>query len=127
MSITRDRELADLLYNSVNHLNQLQADLNTLNGHIEGQKMALSLVEHKSGSLDQQQIAPESTPEVKALEDALKKVALLLRQQEHLITLLLQNHTDSTSIMNEFEKIRTAKLLSSETFTLAHLIPMGSK
>ena len=127
MSIPRDRELADLLYNSVNHLNQLQADLNTLNGHIEGQKMALNLVEHKSGSLDQQQIAPESTPEVKALEDALKKVALLLRQQEHLITLLLQNHTDSTSIMNEFEKIRTAKLLSSETFTLAHLIPMGSK
>jgi hypothetical protein len=35
---------------------------------------------------------------------------------------LLLNHTDATSILNEFEKIRTTKLLTIETFSLAHIL-----
>ena len=61
------------------------------------------------------------------MADALKKDATLHRQQEQLIKLLIQNHTDAASILNEFEKIRTAKLLSSDTFTLSHLIPTLQK
>jgi len=38
------------------------------------------------------------------------------------IKLLLINHTDASSILNEFEKIRTTKLLTSETFSLAHIL-----
>ena len=43
-----------------------------------------------------------------------------------LIKLLTQNHTDASSLLNEFEKIRTAKLLNSEVFTLSHLIKPSS-
>jgi hypothetical protein len=68
----------------------------------------------------------DDSPEMKALADALKKVAILHRQQEQLIKLLIQNHTDASSILNEFEKIRTAKLLNSEVFTLSHLINPSS-
>jgi hypothetical protein len=128
MSITRDRELADLLYNSVNHLSQLHADLNTMNGHLEGQNTALAVVEPKpSGAEDHAKSETDATPQAKALADALKLVAALELHQQQLIKLLIQNHTDATSILNEFEKIRTAKLLNSETFALAHLIPTIQK
>lgn len=50
MSITRDRELADLLYNSVNHLSQLQDDLNVMNSHHQGPKTALTLGDNKQGN-----------------------------------------------------------------------------
>ncbi len=129
MSITRDRELADLLYNSMTGLNQLQDDLNLMKGHLAGTSTAVALSDHKSGSADEHHpsASPEVTPEAKAMADALKKVATLHRQQEQLIKLLIQNHTDAASILNEFEKIRTAKLLSSDTFTLSHLIPTLQK
>jgi hypothetical protein len=52
MSITRDRELADLLYNSVNHLSQLQDDLNVMNSHHQGHQTALTLGENKQGLMD---------------------------------------------------------------------------
>ena len=129
MSITRDRELADLLYNSMTCLNQLQEDLNIMKGHVSGQSTAVALADHKTSNLDEHHLSEsmEETPENKAMSDALKKVTTLHRQQEQLIKLLIQNHTDATSILNEFEKIRTAKLLSSDTFALAHLIPTLQK
>ena len=124
MSITRDRELADLLYNSMTCLNQLQEDLNIM----KGQTTAVALADHKSSSADEHHQEPkEDTPEAKALADALKRVTTLHRQQEQLIKLLIQNHTDAASILNEFEKIRTTKLLSSDTFALSHLIPTLQK
>ena len=43
-----------------------------------------------------------------------------------IIKLLIQNHTDASIIINEFEKIRTGKLLMSETFSLAHVIPVNT-
>jgi hypothetical protein len=49
--------------------------------------------------------------------------------QQHLvqiIKLLIQNHTDASIIINEFEKIRTTKLLMSETFALAHVIAVNA-
>ena len=126
MSITRDRELADLLYNRVNHLSQLQDDLNVMNSHHQGHQTELTLGENKQGLMDVPHETKDETPEMKALADALKKVAILHRQQEQLIKLLIQNHTDASSILNEFEKIRTAKLLNSEVFTLSHLINPSS-
>ena len=124
MSMTRDRELADLLYNSMTGLNQLQEDLNIM----KGQTTALALSDHKSSPVDEHHQAPqEDTPEAKALADALKKVTSLHRQQEQLIKLLIQNHTDAASILNEFEKIRTTKLLTSETFALAHILKANVK
>ena len=129
MSMTRDRELADLLYNSMTCLNQLQDDLNIMKSHRMDHSMAVALSDQKSGAVDEhhQKESQEDTPEAKAMADAVKKVATLHRQQEQLIKLLIQNHTDAASILNEFEKIRTAKLLNSDTFTLSHLIPTLQK
>jgi hypothetical protein len=129
MSMTRDRELADLLYNSMTCLNQLQDDLNIMKSHRMDHSMAVALSDQKSGAVDEhhQKESQEDTPEAKAMADAVKKLATLHRQQEQLIKLLIQNHTDAASILNEFEKIRTAKLLSSDTFTLSHLIPTLQK
>ena len=87
MSITRDRELADLLYNSVNHLSQLQDDLNVMNSHHQGHQTALTLGENKQGLMDVPHETKDESPEMKALADALKKVAILHRQQEQLINL----------------------------------------
>jgi hypothetical protein len=53
---------------------------------------------------------------------ALAKTTLVQQKIESVIKLLLLNHTDAASILNEFEKIRTAKLLSSDTFSLAHIL-----
>jgi hypothetical protein len=53
---------------------------------------------------------------------ALAKTTLVQQKIESVIKLLLLNHTDATSILNEFEKIRTTKLLTSETFSLAHIL-----
>ena len=129
MSITRDRELADLLYNSMTHLVNLQTDLNSLNSQLESQSTAVAVVENKPASVDvhHDHAHKDDSPEIKVLADALKKVNTLHHQQEQLIKLLIQNHTDASSILNEFEKIRTAKLLSSEIFTLGHLIPNVQK
>jgi hypothetical protein len=65
---------------------------------------------------------PELTAQEKAMADALKKITVLHRNLEAVIGLIIKSHTDAPSIINEFEKIRTAKLLASETFALAHLI-----
>ena len=126
MSITRDRELADLLYHSVTHLSQLQDDLNALHSHLPSAHSALTTADHKQGSANDHHEAHDGSPEHKSLAEALKKVALLHRQQEQIIKLLIQHHTDASSILNEFEKIRTAKLLSSEVFALSHLINPSS-
>ena len=53
---------------------------------------------------------------------ALEKTHLVQKKIELVIKLLLLNHTDAASILNEFEKIRTTKLLTSETFSLAHIL-----
>jgi hypothetical protein len=55
-------------------------------------------------------------------DKALAKTLLVQQKIESVIKLLLLNHTDATSILNEFEKIRTTKLLTSETFSLAHIL-----
>jgi hypothetical protein len=128
MSITRDRELADLLYNSIQNLMQLQEDLKILNGHDKPQDQDLTVVDPKAPVVDELlHPLPEPTEEAKALNDAIKKISILIRHQEQIIKLLIQNHTDAASILNEFEKIRTAKLLSRDTFTLSHLIPTLQK
>lgn len=129
MSITRDRELADLLYNSIHHMVQLQSDLNSLQGLITTPSTDVVEAEPKNigATAHQHHAEDHRTSSEKAIAALLKKSALLQNQQEHLIKLLIQNHTDASSILNEFEKIRTAKLLSSETFALAHLIPTVQK
>jgi hypothetical protein len=128
MSITRDRELADLLYNSIQNLLQLQEDLKILNGHDKPQDQAVTVVDPKAPVVDELlHPLPEPSEEAKALNDAIKKISILIRNQEQIIKLLIQNHTDASSVINEFEKIRTAKLLNSETFALGHLIPTIQK
>jgi hypothetical protein len=128
MSITRDRELADLLYNSIQNLLQLQEDLKILNGHDKPQDQAVTVVDPKAPVVDELlHPLPEPSEEAKALNDAIKKISILIRNQEQIIKLLIQNHTDASSVINEFEKIRTAKLLNSETFALGHLIPSIQK
>jgi hypothetical protein len=128
MSITRDRELADLLYNSIQNLMQLQEDLKILNGHYKPQDQAVTVVDPKAPVVyELLHPLPEPSEEAKALNDAIKKISILIRNQEQIIKLLIQNHTDASSVINEFEKIRTAKLLNSETFALGHLIPTIQK
>ena len=128
MSITRDRELADLLYNSIQNLLQLQEDLKILNGHDKPQDQAVTVFDPKAPVVDELlHPLPEPSEEAKALNDAIKKISILIRNQEQIIKLLIQNHTDASSVINEFEKIRTAKLLNSETFALGHLIPTIQK
>lgn len=122
-NITRDRELADLLYNSMRHLLQLQADLKILKDADTSREQPLALIDAKASAVaDILHHPPLLSDTAKALADAIKQISSLIQLQEQVIQLLLQNHTDATSIMNEFEKIRTAKLLNSEVFELAHLI-----
>jgi hypothetical protein len=52
----------------------------------------------------------------------MSKNVMLQRNLVRLIKLLTQNHTDASSLLNEFEKIRTSELLQSKTFALAHVI-----
>jgi len=122
-NITRDRELADLLYNSMRHLLQLQADLEILKDADTSSEQPLALIDAKAPAVaDILHHPPVLSDTAKALADAIKQISSLIQLQEQVIHLLLQNHTDASSIMNEFEKIRTAKLLNSEHFELAHLI-----
>ncbi|NQW66241.1 MAG: hypothetical protein HQ455_03400 [Burkholderiales bacterium] len=106
MSISRDRELADTLYALVELSEHLKHDLNLL-------VHSLQEAQHAETGL-----AANTDQANKALE----KTQLVHQKIESLIKLLLLNHTDATSILNEFEKIRTTKLLTSETFSLAHIL-----
>ncbi|NDC61618.1 MAG: hypothetical protein EBZ60_06345 [Betaproteobacteria bacterium] len=127
MSITRDRELADLLYASHNHLSQLKIDLDLLHEHANAAKSPATVAADHHHSPIHHAHADEPSEHDHAMVDALSKVNLLKNNLETVISLIIKNHTDATSIINEFEKIRTAKLLSSETFALAHLINPPSK
>lgn len=109
MSITRDRELADTLYALVDLAEQLKLDLNLLvHGQQEAHHAEAGLADHAANSAN--------------ADKALAKTNLVQHKLESVIKLLLLNHTDAASILNEFEKIRTSKLLSSETFSLAHIL-----
>jgi len=122
MSITRDRELADLLYASHSHLSQLKHDMDLLQSEANAAK-SHALVPVEAPPLPGHAAPPpELTAQEKAMADALKKITVLHRNLEAVIGLIIKSHTDASSIINEFEKIRTAKLLASETFALAHLI-----
>ncbi|MEY3525627.1 MAG: hypothetical protein RIR92_1692 [Pseudomonadota bacterium] len=114
LNITRDRELTDLLYQSYLELTQLQADLTELN-QLHGQT-AVALIDQPFEK------PPEPTQTNKVLQKAMSKNVMLQRNLVRLIKLLTQNHTDASSLLNEFEKIRTSELLQSKTFALAHVI-----
>ena len=114
LNITRDRELTDLLYQSYLELTQLQADLTELN-QLHGQT-AVALIDQPFEK------PPDPTQTNKVLQKAMSKNLMLQRNLVRLIKLLTQNHTDASSLLNEFEKIRTSELLQSKTFALAHVI-----
>ena len=123
MSTTRDRELADMLYSSYTKLRQLQADLQVLSGM---QPLSSELAVVAADKAHAHDMTPHAThpvsPEAKALADALDIVTLVNHRLEQVVKLLVSHHTDASSIINEFEKIRTGELLSSKTFALAHII-----
>lgn len=116
LNITRDRELTDLLYQSYLELTQLQADLTELN-QLHGQT-AVALIDQPFEK------PPEPTHANKVLQKAMSKNVMLQRNLVRLIKLLTQNHTDASSLLNEFEKIRTSELLQSKPFALAHVIAL---
>ncbi len=133
MSIPRDRELADTLYALVDLTEHLKQDLNLLvHGLQEAHhgQTGLAVVAAKSSTevaLDQHDPVHTKTMQNHAentanADKALAKTLLVQQKIESVIKLLLLNHTDATSILNEFEKIRTTKLLTSETFSLAHIL-----
>ena len=124
MSLTRDRELADLLYNSYGDLSLLLADLSSLAEHHTQQAVVVQNHDHDKGVHDTH--APPPSEAQKTLTSAQKKTVALQQHLVQIIKLLIQNHTDASIIINEFEKIRTAKLLMSETFALAHVIPVNA-
>ncbi len=122
MSTTRDRELANLLYTSYDHLSQLKKDLDQLHTQADATH-AHALVPVDTHHAPQHQApGPDHTAQDKAMAEAMKKITLLQRNLETVIGLITKSHTDASSIITEFEKIRTAKLLNSEVFSLAHLI-----
>jgi hypothetical protein len=123
MSLTRDRELADLLYHSYGDLSLLLADLSSLAEHQASHAVAVQNHEHDKNPHDAHATPP--TEAQKKLTSAQKKTVALQQHLVQIIKLLIQNHTDASIIMNEFEKIRTSKLLMSETFALAHVIPVN--
>ena len=131
--MTRDRELADTLYALVDLAEHLKLDLNLLIHGLQDMhhsETGLAVVGAKSS----QEVAHDQTDPVHAkrmadhaantehANKALEKTTLAQQKIESVIKLLLINHTDAASILNEFEKIRTTKLLTSETFSLAHLL-----
>ena len=133
MSITRDRELADTLYALVDLAEHLKLDLNLLIHGLQDMhhsETGLAVVGGKSSH----EVAHDQTDpaHAKRMADhaantehankALEKTTLAQQKIESVIKLLLINHTDAASILNEFEKIRTTKLLTSETFSLAHIL-----
>ncbi|MEY3697709.1 MAG: hypothetical protein RL631_362 [Pseudomonadota bacterium] len=114
LNITRDRELTDLLYQSYLELAHLQADLTELTQlHSE---TAVALVDQPNDKHSEQSQAK------KVLQKAMARNITLQKNLIRLIKLLTQNHTDASSLLNEFEKIRTSELLQSKTFALAHVI-----
>lgn len=114
LNITRDRELTDLLYQSHLELTHLQADLTELTQlHSE---TAVALVDQPIDKHTEQSQAK------KVLQKAMARNITLQKNLIRLIKLLTQNHTDASSLLNEFEKIRTSELLQSKTFALAHVI-----
>ncbi|MEY2790496.1 MAG: hypothetical protein RL295_660 [Pseudomonadota bacterium] len=114
LNITRDRELTDLLYQSYLELTHLQADLTELTQlHSE---TAVALVDQPNDKHSEQSQAK------KVLQKAVARNVTLQKNLIRLIKLLTQNHTDASSLLNEFEKIRTSELLQSKTFALAHVI-----
>ncbi len=124
MSLTKDRELADLLYNSYGDLSLLLADLSSL---AEDQaKQAVAVQNHNHDKNGHESHAPAPTEAQKTLTGAKQKTVALQQHLVQIIKLLIQNHTDASIIINEFEKIRTGKLLMSETFSLAHVIPVNT-
>ena len=124
MSLTKDRELADLLYNSYGDLSLLLADLSSL---AEDQaKQAVAVQNHNHDKNGHESHAPAPTEAQKTLTGAQQKTVALQQHLVQIIKLLIQNHTDASIIINEFEKIRTGKLLMSETFSLAHVIPVNT-
>ena len=133
MSITRDRELADTLYALVDFAEHLKLDLNLLIHGLQDMhhtETGLTVVGGKSSqevANDQQDPAhakrmADHAANTANADKALAKTTLVQQKIESVIKLLLLNHTDAASILNEFEKIRTAKLLGSETFALAHIL-----
>jgi hypothetical protein len=123
MSLTRDRELADLLYNSYGDLSLLLADLSSLAEH-QTQHAVVAVANHDHDKHTHDGHAPAPSEAQKTLTSAQKKTVALQQHLVQIIKLLIQNHTDASIIINEFEKIRTSKLLMSETFALAHVIPV---
>jgi len=122
MSMTRDRELADLLYASHTQLSQLKHDMDMLQSEADAAKSHALVPVDAPPVPGHASPPPEPTAQDKAMADALKKITGLHRNLEAVIGLIIKSHTDASSIINEFEKIRTAKLLASEPFALAHLI-----
>jgi hypothetical protein len=124
MSLTKDRELADLLYNSYGDLSLLLADLSSLAEHQAKHAVAVQNHDHDKNGHEPHATAP--TEAQKTLTGAQQKTVALQQHLVQIIKLLIQNHTDAGIIINEFEKIRTGKLLMSETFALAHVIPVNA-
>ncbi len=124
MSLTKDRELADLLYNSYGDLSLLLADLTSLSELQAQHAVAVQNHDHDKTGHDSHATAP--TEAQKKLTAAQQKTVALQQHLVQIIKLLIQNHTDAGIIINEFEKIRTTKLLMSETFSLAHVIPVNA-
>jgi hypothetical protein len=131
--VTRDRELADTLYALVDLAEHLKLDLNLLIHGLQemhhsetGLTVAGGKTSHEVAH-DQHDPAHEKRMTDHAANtdhanQALAKTTLVQQKIESVIKLLLLNHTDAASILNEFEKIRTTKLLTSETFSLAHIL-----
>ena len=122
-NITRDRELVDLLYHSYMQLSELQADLTNLQ-QLNSQLAVANLDHDHSQEHGLMQKPLQKTEQTKFLEHAMKTNVELQKNLINVIKLLTQNHTDATSIINEFEKIRTSTILQSVPFALAHVIPM---
>jgi hypothetical protein len=131
--VTRDRELADTLYALVDLAEHLKLDLNLLIHGLQDMhhsETGLAVVGGKSSqevALDQTDPAhakrmADHAANTEHANKALEKTTLAQQKIESVIKLLLINHTDAASILNEFEKIRTTKLLTSETFSLAHIL-----
>jgi hypothetical protein len=138
INLPRDRELADTLYALVELAEHLKLDLNLLvHGLQEAHhtETGLAVVGGKSSAdvaLDHSDPAHAKRMEEHAAntalaDKALAKTSLVQQKIESVIKLLLLNHTDAASILNEFEKIRTTKLLTSETFALAHILKANVK
>jgi hypothetical protein len=124
MSLTKDRELVDLLYSSYEELSLLLADLASLAQQQSHHSVAVQNHDHEKPPTDSH-TTPQTEAE-KTLNKAQKKTVALQQHLVQIIKLLIQNHTDASIIINEFEKIRTTKLLMSETFALAHVIPVNT-